>query len=204
MRIGYSLNCSRFSSPNKQDLCVSVPTGRSNPIAQRAYSKFLHAMTCCPVCIARNTMQGDVSSPEEISSTSTSTPRPEDASVIRAACESDMQAIVEVETISFPQVYANARDLTDYRRREIEGAYPCYRILVASSEHSEQTAIRGFVVFESYLHSCREYCDSKTGEGIALPANRLLDRKPAYSTLMAATRADPALLDEEFLCASIS
>ncbi|KAJ8112364.1 hypothetical protein ONZ43_g5413 [Nemania bipapillata] len=144
-------------------------------------------------------MQSDVSSPEETSPTSTSTPRPGDVSVIRSACKSDMQAIVEVEAISFPQVYTDARNLTDCRRREIEGGYPCYRILVASSEHSEQMAVRGFVVLESYLHSCRKYYDPKTGEGIALPANRLLDKKPAYSTLMAATRADPGLLDEEFL-----
>ncbi|KAJ8121555.1 hypothetical protein O1611_g10073 [Lasiodiplodia mahajangana] len=38
-----------------------------------------------------------------------------------------------------------------------------------------------------------------TGERIPLPANRPLDRKPAYSILMAATRADPGLPDEEFL-----
>ncbi|KAI1146787.1 hypothetical protein F4825DRAFT_466237 [Nemania diffusa] len=144
-------------------------------------------------------MQSDVSSRRETSSTSTPASHPDNASVIRSACESDLRAIVEVETTSFPQVYTDVRDLAECRRREIEGGYPCYRILVPSSEHSEQIAINGFVVFESYLHSCREYCNSKTREGIALPANRLLDGKPAYSILMGAARADPGLLDEEFL-----
>ncbi|KAI1127832.1 hypothetical protein F5Y10DRAFT_292526 [Nemania abortiva] len=145
-------------------------------------------------------MQGDVSSSEEISSTSLSTSLPETVSVIRSACENDMQAIVEVETTSFPQVYTDAGDLADCRQREIEGGYPCYRILVENSKRTcEQAGIHGFVVFESYLHSCREYYDSNTGERIALPANRPLNKKPADNILSAATRADTGLLHEEFL-----
>lgn len=194
------------SPENKQDLCASVCQLDDRKIlALSALTpNYLHAMTCCPVCIARNTMQSDVSSRRETSSTSTPASHPDNASVIRSACESDLRAIVEVETTSFPQVYTDVRDLAECRRREIEGGYPCYRILVPSSEHSEQIAINGFVVFESYLHSCREYCNSKTREGIALPANRLLDGKPAYSILMGAARADPGLLDEEFLCEFVS
>ncbi|KAI0097325.1 hypothetical protein GGR51DRAFT_566650 [Nemania sp. FL0031] len=147
-------------------------------------------------------MRSDVNSPEGISSTSPSMSVREAVSVIRSACEYDMQAIVEVETSSFPQVYTDTRDLVDCRRREIEGGYPCYRILVTNSERGGQAAVQGFVVFESYLHSCRQYRDSNTGERIALPANRPLDRKPAYSILMAATRADLGLRDEEFLFVS--
>lgn len=122
--------------------------------------------------------------------------------MIRSASESDMQAIIEVETTSFPHVYTDVGHLADCRRRELEGGYPCYRILIpSSSELGGQTAaIHGLVIFESYLRSYREYHDAGTGEGIALPANWPPDKKPAYSILMAAIRADPALLDEEFLC----
>lgn len=143
----------------------------------------------------------DVNSSEAPSPASTSTSRSDYAgSVIRSACESDTEAIVEVETISFPQVYPDVTGLVDCRRRELEGGYPYYKILAASSEFSEQSAVHGFVIFESYLRSFREYRDSKTGEGIALPANRPPDKKPAYSILMAAIRADPELLEEEFIC----
>ncbi|KAI1733778.1 hypothetical protein F4680DRAFT_462880 [Xylaria scruposa] len=147
----------------------------------------------------------DISSSEAPSPTSTSTSQSEyeyTESVIRSACENDTEAIVEVESTSFPQVYPDATDLVDYRRRELEGGYPCYRILAASSGFCEQSAVHGFIIFESYLRSFREYRDSKTGEGIALPANRPPDKKPAYSILMAATRADPELLEEEFLFVS--
>ncbi|KAI1313316.1 hypothetical protein F5Y03DRAFT_161031 [Xylaria venustula] len=124
------------------------------------------------------------------------------ASMIRSACERDMEAIIEVEMTSFPHVYTDVGGLADCRRRELEGGYPCYRILTAGSEFGDETGIHGFVIFESYLRSYREYHDAGTGEGIALPANRPPDKKPAYSILMAAIRADPALLDEEFLFVS--
>ncbi|KAI0467920.1 hypothetical protein F4859DRAFT_506364 [Xylaria cf. heliscus] len=148
-------------------------------------------------------MEGDVESSETPSPTSTST-SPSDyvGNVIRSACESDMEAIVEVETISFPQVYPDATGLANYRRRELEGGYPYYKILEANSEVCDQSAVYGFIIFESYLRSFREYRDSKTGEGIVLPANRPRDKKPAYSILMAAIRADPDLLEEEFLFVS--
>ncbi|GAP90951.1 hypothetical protein SAMD00023353_5100740 [Rosellinia necatrix] len=132
----------------------------------------------------------------------TATTQPEHVTVIRPACESDIEAIAEVETTSFPQVYTDAGYLADCRRRELEGGYPCCRILAGRSGFGDQTPIHGFVMFESYLRSHRQYCDSRTGEGIALPANRPPDRKPAYNILMAATRADPALIDEEFLFVS--
>ncbi|KAI8947789.1 hypothetical protein F4801DRAFT_592291 [Xylaria longipes] len=145
----------------------------------------------------------DANSSETPSPTSTSTSRSEYAgSVIRCACKSDTEAIVEVEATSFPQVYHDAASLVDSRRRELEGGYPCYKILAASSEFSKQSAVHGFVIFESYLRSFREYRDSKTGEGIALPANRPQDTEPAYSILMAAIRVDPELLEEEFLFVS--
>ncbi|KAI0453515.1 hypothetical protein F5B21DRAFT_515287 [Xylaria acuta] len=145
----------------------------------------------------------DVNSSEAPSPTSTSTSRSEYAGgVIRSACESDAEAIVEVEATSFPQVYTDAAGLADCRRRELEGGYPCYKVLAASSEFAELSAVHGFIIFESYLRSFREYRDSKTGEGIALPANSPPDRKPAYSILMAAIRADPKLLEEEFLFVS--
>ncbi|KAI1362968.1 hypothetical protein F5Y08DRAFT_341160 [Xylaria arbuscula] len=123
--------------------------------------------------------------------------------MIRSASESDMQAIIDVETTSFPHVYTDVGHLMDCRRRELEGGYPCYRILTpASSELGHQTEIHGLVILESYLRSCREYHDTRTGEGFRLPANWPPDEKPAYSILMAAIRADPALLDEEFLFVS--
>ncbi|TRX91882.1 hypothetical protein FHL15_007201 [Xylaria flabelliformis] len=126
----------------------------------------------------------DIDSSEAPSPTSTATSRSEHTeSVIRSACENDTEAIVEVESTSFPQVYSDAVDLVDYRRRELEGGYPCYRILAASSGFCEQSAVHGFIIFESYLRSFREYYDSKTGEGIALPANRLPDKKPAYTVV---------------------
>lgn len=129
--------------------------------------------------------------------------QPERVIVIRSACKSDMEAIIEVETSSFPQVYTNADGLADCRRRELERGYPCYRILAARSEVDDDddnhAAIYGVVILESYLRSNREFWDFRTGEGIALPANRPPDRKPAYNILIAATRADPALMDEEFL-----
>ncbi|KAH8155975.1 hypothetical protein CIB48_g12272 [Xylaria polymorpha] len=165
--------------------------------------QLLHAMTFSESpCYGNITMEDDdVNSSEAPSPASTSTSRSDYAgSVIRSACESDTEAIVEVETISFPQVYPDVTGLVDCRRRELEGGYPYYKILAASSEFSEQSAVHGFVIFESYLRSFREYRDSKTGEGIALPANRPPDKKPAYSILMAAIRADPELLEEEFIC----
>ncbi|KAI1420057.1 hypothetical protein F5Y12DRAFT_788566 [Xylaria sp. FL1777] len=146
-------------------------------------------------------MQDDTKSSES-SSPPTSISQFEYASMIRSACESDMEAIIEVETSSFPHIYTDVGGLADCRRRELEGGYPCYRILTASSEFGDQTAIHGLVIFESYLRSYREYRDAGTGEGITLPANRPPDKKPAYSILMAAIRADPALLDEEFLFVS--
>ncbi|RYC55899.1 hypothetical protein CHU98_g10313 [Xylaria longipes] len=164
--------------------------------------QFLHAMTLSgSQCRGNTTMEDDdANSSETPSPTSTSTSRSEYAgSVIRCACKSDTEAIVEVEATSFPQVYHDAASLVDSRRRELEGGYPCYKILAASSEFSKQSAVHGFVIFESYLRSFREYRDSKTGEGIALPANRPQDTKPAYSILMAAIRVDPELLEEEFL-----
>ncbi|KAI0905069.1 hypothetical protein F4823DRAFT_567121 [Ustulina deusta] len=144
-------------------------------------------------------MQDDAKSSEP-SSPPTSISQFEYASMIRSACESDIKAIIEVETISFPQVYTDVDYLADCRRRELKGRYPCYRILTASPEFGDQ-AIHGFVIFESYLRSSREYHDAGTGERITLPANHPPD-KPAYSILMAAIRADPALLDEEFLFVS--
>ncbi|TGJ78206.1 hypothetical protein E0Z10_g10562 [Xylaria hypoxylon] len=147
-------------------------------------------------------MQDDVDSSEKSSPTLTSISLPENASMIRSACEGDMEAIIEVETTSFPQVYTDVDDLAHCRRRELEGGYPCYRILAASSECGDQSAIHGLVIFESYLRSYKEYRDAETGEGITLPANRPPDKKPAYNILMAATRADPALLDDEFLFVS--
>lgn len=144
-------------------------------------------------------MQGDVNSSGEVSRRSPSSPQPENASVIRSACESDVEAIVEMETTSFPQVYADTVDLADCRRREIEEGYPCYRVLATSPKRGEQVTIYGFITVESYLRSHIEYRHPKTGDRIALPANCLAN-KPAYSILMAAARADPALLDDEFLC----
>ncbi|KAI1193427.1 hypothetical protein F5X97DRAFT_328593 [Nemania serpens] len=143
-------------------------------------------------------MQGDVNSSGEVSRRSPSSPQPENASVIRSACESDVEAIVEMETTSFPQVYADTVDLADCRRREIEEGYPCYRVLATSPKRGEQVTIYGFITVESYLRSHIEYRHPKTGDRIALPANCLAN-KPAYSILMAAARADPALLDDEFL-----
>ncbi|GAW19388.1 hypothetical protein ANO14919_088740 [Xylariales sp. No.14919] len=127
---------------------------------------------------------------------------PEHTNMIRSACQSDIEAIVEVERTSFPQVYTDVDDLVQCRRRELEGGYPCYRILAAGSARGDRTAIYGLAIIESYLRSYREYRDAKTGEGITLPANRPPDKKPAYSALMAATRADPGLLDDEFLFVS--
>ncbi|KAI0535146.1 hypothetical protein GGR58DRAFT_504540 [Xylaria digitata] len=146
-------------------------------------------------------MQDDVNFLEK-PSTLTSISQPENVTMIRSACESDMEAIIEVEKTSFPHVYTNVDDLTDCRRRELGEGYPCYRILAARSECGDQAVIHGLVIFESYLRSYREYRDAKTGEGIMLPANRPPDKKPVYSILMAATRADPALLDDEFLLVS--
>ncbi|KAI0427114.1 hypothetical protein F5Y09DRAFT_333601 [Xylaria sp. FL1042] len=143
-------------------------------------------------------MQDDTKSSES-SSSPTSISQFEYASMIRSACENDMKAIIEVETTSFPHVYTDVDGLADCRRRELERGYPCYRILTESPEFGDQMAIRGFVILESYLRSYKEYHDAGTGEGITLPANRPPDKKPAYSILMAAIRADPALLDEEFL-----
>lgn len=137
-------------------------------------------------------MQGDVNLSGEVSRPSpASQQQPGQASIIRSACESDIEAIIEMETTSFPQVYTDTGDLADYRRREIEEDYPCHRVLAASPRHSEQATIYGFITVESYLRSHREYRNPKTGEGIALPANCLADMKPAYSILMAAARADP-------------
>ncbi|KAK5633553.1 hypothetical protein RRF57_009267 [Xylaria bambusicola] len=141
--------------------------------------------------------------PSETSSSQTSISQFEYASMIRPASQSDMEAIIEVETTSFPQVYTDVGHLADCRRRELEGGYPYYRILTTNPELGDETAIYGLIIFESYLRSYREYHDTGTGKGIVLPANRPPDRKPAYSILMAAIRADPALLDEEFLCESI-
>ncbi|KAI1113255.1 hypothetical protein F5Y14DRAFT_452152 [Nemania sp. NC0429] len=147
-------------------------------------------------------MQGDANSTGEVSRLSPPSPRAEHASTIRSARESDVEAIVAIETASFPQVYGDAGDLANCRRRDIEQGYPCYRVLAASSRQGEQTTIYGFITVESYLRSHGEYRDPQSGEGIALPANCLADKQPAYSILMAAARADPALLDDEFLFVS--
>ncbi|KAI1822628.1 hypothetical protein F4861DRAFT_380050 [Xylaria intraflava] len=132
-----------------------------------------------------------------------STPTPEsaplDANMIRAANESDIEAIVEVETTSFPEVYTDTHKLAECRRREVRGRYPYHGVLAAGPEIDGQTTIYGLVTLESYLLSRRWYHDSATGEGIEFPANRPPEKKPAYDILMAATRVDPALLDEEFL-----
>ncbi|KAI1347827.1 hypothetical protein F5Y01DRAFT_232804 [Xylaria sp. FL0043] len=146
-------------------------------------------------------MQDDTKSSES-SPPATSISQFEYASMIRSACEKDMEAIIEVEMTSFPHVYTDSNGLADCRRRELERGYPCYRILTAGSELGERREIHGFVILESYLHSYREYRDAGTGEEIILPANRPPDKKPAYSILMAAIRADPALVDEEFLFVS--
>ncbi|KAI0187495.1 hypothetical protein F4808DRAFT_454351 [Astrocystis sublimbata] len=133
--------------------------------------------------------------------------------MIRSACDSDTEAIVSVEASSFPDVYPDAVGLAGYRRREFEEGYPCCKIIGASSipgfgeeEHSHSaataSAVHGFVIFETYLHAAREYRDRITDEEIALPANRPPEKKPAYSILMAAIRADPALLEEEFIFVS--
>ncbi|KAI2634066.1 hypothetical protein GGS21DRAFT_490987 [Xylaria nigripes] len=122
-----------------------------------------------------------------------------DANMIRAANEGDIEAIMEVETVSFPDVYTDADKLVQCRRRELRGGYPHYRVLTADPEIDGEATIYGLVTLESYLSSSRQYRDSETGERIALPANRPRDRKPAYDILIAATRADPGLLDEEFL-----
>jgi hypothetical protein len=111
-----------------------------------------------------------------------------------------MEAIIEVETMSFPKVYTDAGELAHCRRRELARGYPFYRILIASSAIDGQSAIHGLLVLESYLRSPRDYQAYDNGEGIALPANRPQDRKLASNILMAAIRLDPALLDEEFLC----
>ncbi|KAI3318763.1 hypothetical protein HD806DRAFT_302357 [Xylariaceae sp. AK1471] len=157
-------------------------------------------MTIRPLRIAGSIMQNDVNRSEEPSPTPTSTSRP--PNVIRAARESDMEAIIEVETMSFPEVYTNAGELAHCRRRELAGGYPFFRILVASSATDGRPAIHGLLILESYLRSSREYNASGTGEEIALPANRPPDRKPANDILMAATRVDPALLEEECLYVS--
>ncbi|KAI1812770.1 hypothetical protein GGS20DRAFT_516659 [Poronia punctata] len=115
---------------------------------------------------------------------------------IRAACEDDTEAIIQVETTSFPDVYTDdVGELIHRRRDEIEGGYPCCRIL----EDHGRLDIHGVVMLESYLRRARKYRDSETGEEIVLPANRPPDRKPANDILMAAIRADPSLLHEEFL-----
>lgn len=155
-------------------------------------------------------MQNDVRSSESeetlppTSSSGLTSQQSDRVCVIRSACKSDMEAIIEVETTSFPQIYTDADDLADSRRRELEGGYPCYRILEAQSgvdDHdNDRAVVYGVVILESYLRSDREYWDYRTGEGITLPANRPPDRKPAYNILIAATRADPALMEEEFLC----
>jgi hypothetical protein len=130
----------------------------------------------------------------------TSISQAEDPIGIRSARESDVEAIIEIETGAFPQVYTNASELANRRRCEIDEGYPCYRILVSRSAVDGQTEIHGVVLLESYLRSANEFHHPGTGERIALSANRPPDRKPAYDILMAATRADPALLNEEFLC----
>ncbi|KAI1171086.1 hypothetical protein F4777DRAFT_591481 [Nemania sp. FL0916] len=147
-------------------------------------------------------MQDDVNSFGQPARITTSLVAGEHGGIIRSACECDTEAIVEVETTSFPQVYTNASDLANCRRREIERGHPCYRILASDSQQQERSTIDGFVIFESYLRSRREYYDFQTGEKIVLPANRPPDKKPACNILMAAVRADPALLDEEFLFVS--
>lgn len=152
------------------------------------------------VRIARDVMQGDVNLPGKVSRPSASNLQQEQASIIRSACKSDVEAIVEIEMTSFPQVYADTGDLADCRRREIEAGYPCYEVLTTSSENSEEAEIYGFISIESYLRSYRKYRDPQTEDIIALPANCLADKQPAYSILMAAARADPALLEDEFLC----
>ncbi|KAJ2985113.1 hypothetical protein NUW58_g5711 [Xylaria curta] len=147
-------------------------------------------------------MQDDVNSSKKPSSILNLISPPEHVSIIRSACERDIKAIVEVERISFPQVYMNVCDLVDRRRRELAGGYPCYKVLAAITGLGEASAIHGLIIFESYLRFSREYYDPKSGEEITLPANRPPDKKPAYSILMAAVRADAALLKDEFLFVS--
>ncbi|KAI8625566.1 hypothetical protein F5Y19DRAFT_263610 [Xylariaceae sp. FL1651] len=137
--------------------------------------------------------------PLEPSLTATSTLQSSNPNVIRLAFETDIEAIIEVETSSFPDVYVDADELAYRRRRELGEGYPCYKVLAASSRFNDQPAIYGLAILESYLRSPINYQCTRTGEQITLPANRPPDRKPAYDLLMAATRADPALLDEEFL-----
>ncbi|KAI1432252.1 hypothetical protein GGR50DRAFT_697203 [Xylaria sp. CBS 124048] len=132
--------------------------------------------------------------------------------MIRAATKNDIEAIIEVETTSFPEIYTDTAKLAERRRRELEGGYPYHRVLLATEnqattdshdhdhDHDQSTAtIQGLVTLESYLAFSRKYHDSETGEGLTLPANRPLNQKPAYDILMAAARVDPSLLDDEFL-----
>ena len=170
------------------------------------------------------------------------------STMIRLAGQSDVDAIVDIETASFPQVYTNADELARRRRDEIERGdhHPCARIFVLATntsmamteDHAQNqkqkqnespseiggTHIHGLVILESYLCSPREYSapssssssssSSNSGSGsgtgeergrtslhkLSLPANRPQDRKAASDILMAATRVDPGLLEEEFLC----
>ncbi|KAI0401954.1 hypothetical protein F4802DRAFT_600482 [Xylaria palmicola] len=147
-------------------------------------------------------MQDNVNSSKESSLTSIAASNTECCGIIRSACERDVEAIVAVETASFPHIYADASDLAHCRRDELEEGYPYYNIIGSSSELVNQSEIHGFVRFESYFWFCREYHDARTGEKTALPANRPPDRNPANSLLLAATRADPVLLDDEFLFVS--
>jgi hypothetical protein len=163
------------------------------------------------------------------------------STLIRLARQCDVDAIVDIETASFPQVYTNPDELARRRRDEIERGHnhPCSRIFVlatiaavATDDHDQKptpnenqseigaTPIHGLVILESYLCSPREYSAPSSGPGsgsgtgkereetplqkLSLPANRPQDRKAANDILMAATRVDPGLLEEEFLCESSS
>ena len=89
-----------------------------------------------------------------------------DANMIRAANENDMEAIIEVETTSFPDVYTDTEKLAQCRRRELEGGYPHHRVLAAGPQIGGEEAIHGLITVESYLRSSRQYRDSETGEEV--------------------------------------